>query len=122
MVCGYHFQHTSVKENIISEFPNHLFSRNNSPELFLSKGVLKTCSKFIGENRCRSAISMKLLCNFIEVTLRRGYSPVNLFNIFKTLLLGIALHGGKKLENMNFTKMKEYSFLKKLNAWETFYH
>ena len=65
---------------------------------------------------------MKLLCNFIEVTLRRGYSPVNLWHIFKTLLLGIALHGGKELENMNFTKMKEYSFSKKLNAWETFYH
>ena len=30
-------------------------------EVFLGKRVLKICSKFTGENPCRSAISMKLL-------------------------------------------------------------
>ena len=50
--------------------------RINHPEMFLGKGVLKICSKFTGENLCRSAISIKLqskveitLCNFIEITL-----------------------------------------------------
>ena len=28
--------------------------------------------------------------------------------------------GGKELENMNFTKLKEYSVKKKFNAWKTF--
>ena len=42
------------------------------------------CSKFIGEHPCRRTISIKLLCNFIEITLRHGYSPVNLLHIFIT--------------------------------------
>ena len=51
--------------------------------VLLRKGVLKRCSKFTGENPCRSAISMKLLCNFIEITLRHGCSPVNLLHTFR---------------------------------------
>ena len=39
------------------------FFRSNHPEVFLVKGVLKICSKFTGEHPCRSAISIKLLCN-----------------------------------------------------------
>ena len=34
--------------------------RSSPPEVFLGKGVLKKCSKFIGEHPCRSAISIKL--------------------------------------------------------------
>ena len=51
---------------------------------FLGKGVLKKCSKFTGEHPCRSVISIKLLWNFIEITLWYGGSPVNLLNIFRT--------------------------------------
>ena len=51
---------------------------------FLGKGVLKICSKFTGENPCRSVVSIKLLCNFIKITLRHGCSPVNLLLIFRT--------------------------------------
>ena len=40
---------------------------------------------------------------------------------FVSIILGIAPHGGKELENMNFRKMKENSFFKKPNAWKTFY-
>ena len=36
--------------------------RSSHPEVFFGKGVLKICSKFIGEQQCRSAISIKLLC------------------------------------------------------------
>ena len=46
--------------------------------------VLKICSKFTGENPCRSVISTKLLCNFIEITLRHGCSPLTLLHIFRT--------------------------------------
>ena len=53
--------------------------------MFLVKGVLKICSKFTGEHPRRSVISMmKLLCNFIEIALRHGCSPVNLQHIFRT--------------------------------------
>ena len=52
--------------------------------MFLGKVVLKICSKFTGEHPCRSVISIKLLCNFIEIALRHGCSPVNLLHIFST--------------------------------------
>ena len=32
----------------------------------------------------RSAISIKLLCKFIEIALRHGCSPVNLLHVFRT--------------------------------------
>ena len=51
--------------------------------MFIEKGVLKICSKFTGEHPCRSEISIKLLCNFFEITLRHGYSPVNLLHILR---------------------------------------
>ena len=52
--------------------------RSSPPELFLGKGVLKISSKFIGEQQCRSAFSIKLLWNFIEIALRHECSPVSL--------------------------------------------
>ena len=57
---------------------------SSHPEVFLKKGTLKTCNKFRGEHSCQSAISITLLCSFIEVTLQHGRSPVNLRHIFRT--------------------------------------
>ena len=45
------------------------------PEVFLIS------SKFTGEHPCRIVISIKLLCNFIKITLRHGCSPVHLLHI-----------------------------------------
>ena len=56
--------------------------RSSCPEVSLGKVVVKMCSKFTGEHPCRSVTSIKLLCNFIEITLRHGSSPVNLLHIF----------------------------------------
>ena len=53
--------------------------------MFLEKGVLKICSKLTGEHPCQSVVSLKLLCNFIEITLWHGCSPVNLLHFFRTL-------------------------------------
>ena len=58
------------------------FERSSLTEVFLGKGVLKICSKFTGEHPCRSAILIKLLCNFIEITLRHRHFPVDLLHIF----------------------------------------
>ena len=52
--------------------------RSSHTEVFLGKGV-KICSKSTGEHPCRSAI-----CNFIEIALRHGCSPINLLHIFRT--------------------------------------
>ena len=58
--------------------------RSSHPEVFLGKIVLKISSKFTGEHPCRSVILIKLQSNFIETTLRHGFSPVNLQHIFRT--------------------------------------
>ena len=50
----------------------------------LLKIVLKICSKFTGVHPCRSAISIKLQINFIEITLWHGCSIMNLLQIFRT--------------------------------------
>ena len=61
------------------------FDFNKVAEVFLGKGVLRICSKFTGEHQCQSVISIKLLRNFIEITLRDGFSPVNLLHIFQNI-------------------------------------
>ena len=50
----------------------------------LEKDILKIWSKYTGEHPCLSAISIKLLCNFTEIVLRHGCSPLNLLHIFGT--------------------------------------
>ena len=56
--------------------------RNNHLEVFLGKAV--NYSKFTGEHPRGSVISIKLLCNFIEIALRHGCSPANLLRVFRT--------------------------------------
>ena len=51
--------------------------------MFLGKGVLKICSKCLGQHQCQSAISIKLQSNFIEIALWHGCSPVNFLHIFR---------------------------------------
>ena len=52
---------------------NRWIYRRSHPDVFAGKGVLK--------------ITAKLLCNFIETTIRHGRSPVNLLHIFRTTSL-----------------------------------
>ena len=59
----------------------------------LRKRCSKICSKFTGERPCRSVISVKLLWNFIEITLRHGCFPVNLLPVFETPFQGTLLDG-----------------------------
>ena len=71
----------NLRDNFLTSFSS------SHPEVFLGKGVLKICSKFTGEHPWQSAISIKLFCNIIEITLQHGYSPVNLLHIFRTPFL-----------------------------------
>ena len=59
----------------------------------IGKGVLKICNKFTGENPNRSAISIKLLCNFIEIALRHRRYPVNLQHFSEHLFIGKPVEG-----------------------------
>ena len=65
-----------LKELIGMKWVNLLLSFRSSTSELSGEGVLKTCSKFTGEHPCRSAISMNLFCNFIEIT------PLSLVHIF----------------------------------------
>ena len=60
-----------------------LVYKSSCPKMFLGKALLEICSKFTEEHPCRSATSIKLLCNFTEITLWHTYSPVNLLYIFR---------------------------------------
>ena len=44
-----------------------LINRSSREEVFLRKGVVKVCSKFTGEDPCRSVISINLLYDFISI-------------------------------------------------------
>ena len=61
--------------------------RSNHQEVFLGKGILKIYSKFIGEYSCQSAILIKFICNFIQITLRDGCSSVDFLHSFGTPFL-----------------------------------
>ena len=62
--------------------------------MFLGNGVQEICSKFTGEYPCRNAISIKLFCNLIKITLRHGCSPV-ICCIFSEHLFLRTLLGGR---------------------------
>ena len=89
--------------------------RSSHQEVFLRKAALKICSKFTGEHPCRIVISVKMLCNFIEITLWHVCSPVNLLHIFRIrfprntswwLLLSFALNILKKFSMFQFWDSK----------------
>ena len=97
-------------------FPRDCF-RSSPPEVISGKYIMKICSKFAGENPCRSAISIKFLCNFFEIALRHGCSPVNLLNVFGTsfykkncgrLLDYVAIFSG--LQNIYFLELLIIAF------------
>ena len=54
-------------------------NRSSNPDVFL-----KIYSKCTGEHSCQSVVSITLLCNLIQITLRNGCSPENLLHIFRT--------------------------------------
>ena len=61
-----------------------LLNRSSSPEVFWRIGAIKQCSWFTGKHPRRSLISIKLLCSYIEIALRHGYSLVNLLFFLRT--------------------------------------
>ena len=81
--------------------------------MFLGKGVLKICSKFTGEYPCQSAISIKLLCNFIEIAFQHKFFPVNLLHISRTPFLKNT--SGSLLLNKYFSFFFQFLFFSMIN-------
>ena len=111
--------------------------RSSHPEVFLKKGFLRIC--ITEEHPCQSVISIELLCNFIEITLRHRCSA-NLLHILRTsfikntpgrLLLGIVVdskldfkfHVDQKIKKCNKLKglMRRPSINVPKNALLTIY-
>ena len=86
---------------------------SSHPQVFLGKGVLKLCNKFTGEHPCRGVISIKLLCNFIDITLWHACSHVNLLHIFRT---SFSKNSSGWLLLLFIEKLP--SFTRKLKKWQ----
>ena len=78
--------------------------RSRPLEVFSGKNVLQICGTFTGEHPCRSVISIKVLCNFIEITLRLSCFPVNLLHISGHLFLWTPLEGYFYIDAILFFK------------------
>ena len=57
-------------ENKFLQFLLTAIASSSRSYVFFGKGVLKIYSKFTWEHPCRNVISIKLLCNLTEITLR----------------------------------------------------
>ena len=105
---------------------NMVIQKQPPPEVFLGKDVLKIYSKFTEEHLCQSVISIKLFCNFVEITLWHRCSPVNLLYIFRNTSGGLAPVSTviwKCMDQCNFKLYRRYckgkikiKRLKKCNA------
>ena len=84
--------------------------RNSRPEVLLEKGVLKICSKFTREHPCRSAISIKLQSNFIDLILHDN--------------INVRRHLNKGKLHLNDTGISRFvrNFRDFLNLFETIWH
>ena len=78
-------------------------TRCSPPKMFLGKCVLKIWIIFTGEQPYQSVISIELLCNFIEITLRCECSPVHLLHVLRTTFPK-NISGGLLLQNSHFKR------------------
>ena len=85
--------------------------------MFLGKGVLKICSKFTGGHPCRSVISIKLLRNFIEITLRHGCIFLTYSNKFRIKVLWLSSTCFKELSSKKLKQLKTLDFCFENYAW-----
>ena len=76
-----------LRATFVLRKPHTYIITSRRPVVFLEKGVVKIYNKFTREHPRRSVISINLISNFIEITLRYGCCPVNLLHIFRTPFL-----------------------------------
>ena len=93
--------------------------RSSRSEVFLEKGVLKIFRKFTGEHSCRSVLSIKLLCNFIEIAFRMNFLLYICCIFAEHLFLRIPLGGCFWIyENQAYDNDSRWVF--EYNIWKKF--
>ena len=75
----------STRYSPFYKFP--YFRCSHSERCSYEKVFWKYVANLLENTKCWNAISIKLLCNFIEITLRHGCSPANSLHIFRTPFL-----------------------------------
>ena len=106
----------------VSTISLNIFQKQQLPRGVPRKKCFEICSKFTGEQPCRSAISIKLYS-----TLRHGCSPVNLLYIFRTpfpkntsgwLILNFPKHSGIYRFQRKFSKHsgKRFHFISLISS------
>ena len=70
-------------EDIVFSITLLSVNKSSHLEVFLVEVFLKIYSKFTRENPCWCVTSIKLPCNFIDLTPRQWCSPANLLHIFR---------------------------------------
>ena len=106
----------------VSTISLNIFQKQQLPRGVPRKKCSEICSKFTGEQPCRSGISIKLYS-----TLRHGCSPVNLLYIFRTpfpkntsgwLILNLPKHSGIYRFQRKFSKHsgKRFHFISLISS------
>ena len=99
------------------------------PQVFLGKYVLKICSKFTEKHPCRSAISIKLLWNFIGIAFRHWC--VNLLHTFRTTFIRTPMQScfsnwlsvdQREQQRLNVIVFKYANYVCSYKMWDVFEH
>ena len=93
--------------------------RSSRPDVFWRKGVLKICSKFTGEQLCRSEISTKLQTTLLKSHFSMDVLLLNLVHIFKTPFLK-STSGWLLLYVNNYNLPPACNFVLKKWLWQVF--
>ena len=76
-----------ITQQCFEKYLSQIFCRSCHLKVFCQKDVLKIWSIFTGEHPRSSVVSIKLLCNFIEITLGHRCFPVHFLYHIRILLL-----------------------------------
>ena len=70
---------------VVDELSSTVLDLQKQPSVdVLTKRCSKNIQQIYRRHPCQNLISIKLLCNFIEITLPHGCSPLDLLHIFRT--------------------------------------
>ena len=103
-----------MKVHVKRTFKSYSFQKQPSRGV-LRKRSTENMQQIYRRTSCRSAISIKLQSNFIEITLWHGCSPVNLLHFFRTHFLKNTSEG--LLLSCLVTKIKEIISKNTSSAW-----
>ena len=80
--------------------------RSSPPEVLSKKNAVQIRSEPTGEQPCRSSITTKSLCSFIQITPMHGCAPENPQHTHKNLFPGEHLWETAPVSHKSFKRLK----------------